>query len=143
MFASASHKNVQTISEGNFHSCYASNKAEKFKFRRLSQGLESCAQAQSLKFRKKEKELLHIYQHLEKEKEKHSKERKDQKFYLEHAADGGSSSDISSVPSASRKSPTTKVGESSHQHHHTGSDPNIKRESKSGHVAGELKGKRF
>ena len=62
----SSYKKVRSISEGNFHSCYASNKAEKFKFSRLSQGLESCAQAQALKLRKEEKELRKLYQNIEK-----------------------------------------------------------------------------
>lgn len=78
----SSYKKVRSISEGNFHSCYASNKAEKFKFGRLSQGLESCAQAQALKMRKEEKELLKLYQNIEKEKMKHEIEKKHNQFYL-------------------------------------------------------------
>jgi len=78
----SSYKKVRSISEGNFHSCYASNKAEKFKFGRLSQGLESCAQAQALKLRKEEKELLKLYQNIEKEKMKHEIEKKHNQFYL-------------------------------------------------------------
>lgn len=105
MLSSASYKKVRTISEGNFHSCYASNKAEKFKFRRLSQGLESCAQAQALKLRKEEKELIKVFQNLQHEKEKHLKERKDQKYYLEHADDASSGmSSANSTISGNRSS---------------------------------------
>ena len=78
----ASYKKVRSISEGNFHSCYASNKAEKFKFRRMSNGLESCAQAQALKLRKEEKELVRLYQNIEKEKMKNDIEKRHNQFYL-------------------------------------------------------------
>jgi len=88
MLSSSSYKKVRSISEGNFHSCYASNKAEKFKFRRLSQGLESCAQAQALKMRKEEKELMKLYQSIKREKEKNEYERKHNIFFLQ-MQDGG------------------------------------------------------
>jgi len=81
MLSSAVFKKIRSISDGNFHGCYASNKAEKFKFRRLSQGIESCAQAQALKSRKEEKELIKMLNVLEKEKEKHAKERRDKQYY--------------------------------------------------------------
>ena len=75
-------KKIRSISEGNFQSCYASNKAEKFKLYRLSQGIESCAQAQALKIRKEEKELKKALSHLEAEKHKHATERKLKQAYF-------------------------------------------------------------
>lgn len=58
-------------SAGNYHGCYASNKAEKFKFRRVSMGLDSCAQAQAMKHRKEERKFHAMYQNLQKERRKH------------------------------------------------------------------------
>ena len=68
MLYNVAYKKIRSISDGNFQGCYASNKAEKFKFRRLSQGIESCAQAQATKLRKEEQEIFKIYKALEKEK---------------------------------------------------------------------------
>ena len=85
MLHDSAYRKVRSISEGNFHSCYASNKAEKFKFRRLSQGLESCAQAQTMKLRKEEKELMKLYQNIQKEKMKHEIEQRHNQFYLKNA----------------------------------------------------------
>ena len=66
-------KNVQSISEGNFASCYANNKAEKFKFRRVSQGIDSIAHAQLLKFRKEKQRLEGFLVTLNREKETYKK----------------------------------------------------------------------
>jgi len=85
MLHDSAYRKVRSISEGNFHSCYASNKAEKFKFKRLSQGLESCAQAQTMKLRKEEKELTKLYQNIQKEKMKHEIEQRHNQFYLKNS----------------------------------------------------------
>ena len=66
------HRKVRDIAEGNYHSVHASNKAEKFKLSKLAQGIESCRQAQVLKFRKEEKELLKTLDKFEREKSVHS-----------------------------------------------------------------------
>jgi len=72
---SASRK-IRSISDGTFRGCYASNKAEKFKFNRLSLSLESCAHAQALKSRKEEKQVQKLLENLERDKRKYVKLRK-------------------------------------------------------------------
>ncbi|XP_057307260.1 uncharacterized protein LOC130645318 [Hydractinia symbiolongicarpus] len=112
MVANAALKKVVSISEGNFHGCYASNKAEKFKFRRLSLGLESCAQAQALKMRKQEKELHKVLHQLEKEKEKRHCERKDNQIYLHRVYDSDASrAESFAKPSTNRISLDLNSGE--------------------------------
>ena len=73
--SSSNMRSAQSISEGNFKSCYANNKAENFKFRRVSQGIESCAQAHLLKYRKEKGKLKGLLDILEKEKRIHKTQR--------------------------------------------------------------------
>lgn len=64
-------KTAQNISETNFQSCYANNKAEKFKLQRLRQGIESCSQAHLTEFRREQRIMEQSFHSLEREKKNH------------------------------------------------------------------------
>jgi len=61
-------KTTQNISEGNYHSCYTSNKAEKFKLKKVTQGIDSCAHAQMNEINKEKRNLEEYLQLLRTEK---------------------------------------------------------------------------
>ena len=114
MLYNVAYKKIRSISDGNFQGCYASNKAEKFKFRRLSQGIESCAQAQATKLRKEEQEIFKIYKALEKEKEKHKNERRHKQYYsqlLKNSVEDLDAESITNIKSHDALSPTRKYTE--------------------------------
>ena len=114
MLYNVAYKKIRSISDGNFQGCYASNKAEKFKFRRLSQGIESCAQAQATKLRKEEQEIFKVYKALEKEKEKHKKERRHKQYYSQlfsSSLEDLDTESIADIKSHHTLSPTRKYTE--------------------------------
>eukprot|EP00794_Sanderia_malayensis_P009649 gene9649-10637_t len=80
-------RKIREISEGNYNSIHASNKAEKFKFSKLAQGIESCRNAQVQKYRKEEKELRKTLEKINLEKSKHLSE--EEQFFCDYSPGDG------------------------------------------------------
>lgn len=104
-------KSIRSMSEGNFQSCYANNKAEKHRLARISQGIDSCRQAQVAKFRKEKRNLEHLRQTLAIEKSNQKSKLSDQdapicpNCILKYAGD----IDLSSSSFIKKPSKKTKV----------------------------------
>ena len=68
-------------SERHFYWCCASNKAENLKFKRLSEGIDSCAHVQALVFKKEERKILSLLENFEREKLKYENEQNNKNIY--------------------------------------------------------------
>ncbi|XP_065671625.1 uncharacterized protein LOC136072497 isoform X2 [Hydra vulgaris] len=70
-------------SDRRFHWCYASNKSENLKLRRLSQSIDSCAHMQTLVHKKKERKLITLLESFEREKVRYENEQNNKNIYLQ------------------------------------------------------------
>jgi len=61
-------RDAHNISVSNFQSCFVNNKAEKFKLRRVNQGINGVAQARLMEYRKEERKMQKLLESFEKEK---------------------------------------------------------------------------